>query len=382
MKILYFTTSCQMAGTEKILYELATGLDREKFNILVCTIKSNDGNLLFKLKEAGIATETLNLNSKVQFFKVLKLIQIIKNFKPDVIQSFLFFDNILSRIFGRICGVSIIISGQRNVETHRSKLRNFIDRITIPLTDFFISNTEAGKKKLIEREKIFPSKILIIQNGIDLKVIHSVLDDQKKNRLLNGIITDIQILGQETKIIGFVGYLEKQKGVRYLLEAFSKLETESIDSVVLVIIGDGSVRNELEEFARKLKIENRVYFLGHMKEAMKFMFLFDIFVLPSLWEGMPNVILEAMTFGLPIIATDVGGVPEIITDGKNGFLVRSKNSKILSEKIKYVLNLSGQERKKIGDEARKRIEDKFSLEKMIKNYQNFYQGLIKKKQSA
>lgn len=375
IKILYFITSSQMGGAEKMLYELSKRINKSRFKILVCTIKNEDGQLLKNLEKVNIQTKTLNLNSKWQFFKVFKLIKIIKEFNPDILQSFLFFDNILARIFGKLWKVPIIISGQRNVEIYRSFLRNFLDKITLPLTDFVISNTKAGKKFLIEKGKVSPVKILVIPNGVDLTKIPSSLKKEERNRLLKEILpTTNHCLS--TKIIGFVGFLSKQKGVEYLLKAFSFLKKELKKRTFLVIIGDGPIKNNLEKFSRKLNIENRVYFLGHKKEAINYMPLFDVFCLPSLWEGLPNVLLEAMACQVPVIGTRVGGVPEIIENRKNGFLVEPKNPKMLAEKISYVLSLTKEKRKEIGKEGRERIRNKFSLGKMIGAYENLYKNFF------
>ena len=374
IKILYLTTSCQMAGTEKMLYELTGRIDKEKFEVLVCTIKSGDGDLLSKLKEKGIQTKTLNLNSKWQFFKTLKLIKIIRNFKPDIFQSFLFFDNILARVFGRLCKVPIIISGIRNVEIYRSFWRNFLDKITLPFADFVISNTQAGKKFLSEKERIPLNKIFVIPNGIDLTKVPPPLTKEQKTHLLKEILPTTNYL-LPTNIIGFVGYLTKQKGVTYLLQAFSQLKEEIRERTLLLIIGDGPIKNDLENLAGKLKIKNRVHFLGHKKEAINYMPLFDIFCLPSLWEGQPNVILEAMALGLPIIGSRVGGVPEVIENKKNGILVSPADPKALSEAIEFLLK-DKEEREKIAQNALNSVK-RYDIKIMVENYENLYQRLAK-----
>jgi len=171
-----------MAGAEKMLFELVQRINREKFEVLVCTIKGDNDGLLLNLKKKKIQVRALHIKSKWQFLKVVWLFKIIKDLKPDILQSFLFFDNLLARIFGRLCKVPVVISGQRNVETQRSSIRNFLDKITLPLADFVISNTRAGKKILIEREKVNPKKIIVIPNGIDLQKIPPFLNKKERNK--------------------------------------------------------------------------------------------------------------------------------------------------------------------------------------------------------
>ncbi len=357
-KILYLTTTSKISGAEKMLYELAKRINKEKYEVAVCTITDDlEDQLLDKLKKEGVKTYCLNLNKKWKIWKSFKLYRIIKSFKPEIIQSFLFFDNILARVFGKITGVPFIISGQRNVETHRSFLRNFFDKITIPFSDLVISNTKEGKEILIKREKAPEEKIKVIYNGIDIK------EDSEKIKLSN--LTEKEI---PDKIkIGFIGRLTKQKGLDYLLKAVSNLKEE----IILIIIGEGEEKERLEKKAKELQIE--AHFTGYVKNASSYIKFFDLFVLSSLWEGMPNVILEAMSQEVPVIATKVGGVKEMVKNNKTGFLIESQNSKELKEKIEHVLSLSNKEREEIGKKAREFTEKEFSIEKMVKEYEKIYE---------
>lgn len=359
-KILYFTTSPIIGGAEKQLFELVTNLNKNKFEILVCAIKGEqEGPLLEKIREKGIKTKSLNVNSKWRFYKVFQFYSLLKKEKPDILQSFLFFDNIIARIFGKIAGITIVISGQRNVEIKRSWLRNFLDKITLPLADFVVSNSEAGKSILINREKVSEEKIRVIYNGIKIDSVYQNKKDKEGNN----------------KTIGFVGHLTKQKGVEYLLRATKELK-EKKEDFALKIIGDGSERRSLEKLSQDLSIENFVYFVGHKENAWKYMQDLNVLVLPSLWEGLPNVIMEAMAVGLPVVATSVGGVPELIKNNETGFLVGPKDPKALAEKIEHVLNFSEVEKKKMGENARRAVEEKFSIEKMVSEHEGLYKKLM------
>lgn len=356
IKIFYLITTSKIAGAEKQLFELVNRLDKNKYDIFVCTIMGEEkGELLKKVRIEGIKCDSLNINSKWHFLKVFKLIFLLKKEKPEILQSFLFFDNLLARVFGKILHIPIIISGQRNVETHRSKLRNFIEKTTISFSDCIVSNSYAGKDILINREGLSEDKIRVIYNGINLD---SVSDIKNNN---------------DCQSLGYVGRLEKQKGIVFLLEAMAILNNKKLK---LLIIGDGKEKEVLELKSRELGINDCVEFLGRKENAWNYMKDFGIFILPSLWEGMPNVILEAMSQGKLIIATNVGGVPEIIIDRENGFLIEPGKAKDLAEKIDYVLNLPEEEKRMVRENARKTVEKNFSIDKMVKEYENLYKELL------
>lgn len=172
-----------------------------------------------------------------------------------------------------------------------------------------------------------------------------------------------------------MGHLTKQKGVEYLLKATKELK-EKKEDFALKIIGDGSERRSLEKSSQDLSIENLVHFIGHKENAWKYMQDLNVLVLPSLWEGLPNVIMEAMAVGVPVVATNVGGVPELIKNGETGFLVEPKNPKTLAEKIEHVLNLPEEERNRVGEKARRVVKEKFSIEKMVNEHEGLYKKLM------
>ena len=371
IKIMYLTTTSQLSGAEKMIYEIAKRINKDKYEVLVCTIKDDsDNQLLSKLREERINTACLELDRKWKVWKIIKLCRMIKDFKPDILQTFLFFDNILARVFGKLMGVPVIISGQRNVDTHRSQIRNFVEKRTLPLVDCIIINSKAGKKILIDREKNPEKKIEVIYNGINIKDFNRVQKPELSD------LTEGNVFSSNKFIIGFIGRLAQQKGLDYLLKAAVELK-EKLPNIIFIIIGEGKRKNNLEQLAEELGIRDIMYFTGHKDRGWQYTKLFDLLVLPSLWEGMPNVILEAMAQGVPVLATKVGGIPELIEDGKDGFLIESKNSKTLADKISYVFNLPEEKRIEIGENARKKIKENFSIEKMVQEHERLYKDLLK-----
>ncbi len=355
-KILFITTTPAISGAEKMLLHLATNIDKSKYEVIVCSIKaSSEGTLLEKLAAAGVTTHSLNVNKKHQLIGVISFYKLLKDFSPDILQSFLFFDNIIARLFGRLTKTPVIISGQRNVETHRSLLRNFLEKITLPLATCVVSNSIAGKKILVKRERF---------SGEKIKVIYNCVPEQTKATPLS--------LDKSKQHLLFVGRLSEQKGLTTLLDALCILKNKNTH---LTLIGEGEQLSLLKKIVSEKELDSRVSFLGRKEDAWQYFNNFSLLVLSSWWEGTPNVVLEAMQQKVVVVSTSVGGVNEIIEDGVNGFLVPPKDATALAEKIDFVLGLSPQERFKIGEAARKTVEEKFSVKKMVSEYETLYQKL-------
>ncbi len=369
VKVMYLSTTSRLCGAEKIIYELSKRINKERFEIMVCTIKDDlEGGLLDKCRGIGIKATSFGVENKWKFYKSFQLYKIIKEFNPDILQSFLFFDNILARIFGKIAGVPVIICGLRNVEAERSFLRNCVDKYTLPLADMVISNTRGGEKLLLEKFHLTHPRVKVIYNGIELREEKNVV---KKKEFLK----EIGLSGDEI-IVGFIGRLEKQKGIQYLLDALQILNEQN-SSVYALIIGEGREKNKLEKYS--LSNSCKAIFLEWKENAARYLTSFDLLVLPSLWEGMPNVVLEAMKQGIPVIVTSVGGNIEIIEDGMTGFLVKPGNSQTLAEKIKMVLSLSESEKTSIIKNAKDKVINNFNIDKMVKEFEDTYISLLSKK---
>lgn len=368
IRILYLTTTSKVSGAEKIMYELSKRINKERFEIMVCTIKDDlKEGLLEKSRDIGIKAATLGVKNKWEFYKSFQLFKIIKDFNPDIIQSFLFFDNILARIIGKLAGVPIIISGQRNIPLAIPFLRNLAERFTISFSNLIISNTNGGKNWLINKFKLNSERVKVIYNGIGIEEIDYVQKDE--------FLKEIGLFGDE-KIVGFIGRLEKQKGVQYLIDAMRILK-EQVPSIHALVIGDGKEEDKLKKYANSLNCN--VNFLGWKNNASLYLKFFDLLVLPSLWEGMSNVLLEAMWQRISVIATSVGGNIEIIEDSKTGFLVEPGNSNALAEKILEVISLSESKRQSIIRNAEDKVINNFNIDKTVKEFEDTYLALISKK---
>ena len=219
-----------------------------------------------------------------------------------------------------------------------------------------------------EKLRIERSKIVVIPSGVDSRHFNPERYEVKKkaSQINNEFNLDDEI------VIGYVGRLYPAKGLTYLFHAVKKIQ-ERYRNIVLLIVGDGSLRNELEVMARDLNV--RSIFAGWQRDTAPYYSIMDIFVLPSLFEGVPNVILEAMAMKIPVIATKVGGNPDILSNGKNGFLVPVRNVQQLALALEKLIgddNLRAQ----MGAIERQKVEAQFLWSKTAENVEKVYTDCI------
>jgi glycosyltransferase involved in cell wall biosynthesis len=178
--------------------------------------------------------------------------------------------------------------------------------------------------------------------------------------------------------IGFVGRLHPQKGLDFLLQAMQMIR-DRLHNAMLFIIGDGELRRSLENQTREYGLQHIVSFLGTSQDIPSLLYSLNLFVLPSLWEGMPVALLEAMAAGLPVVATSVGGVPEVVLDGETGFLVPPGNPEALGQAI-LALYEQPELRIHMGLAGKQRVQNCFSSETVTRNLELIYQELLEEKQ--
>lgn len=286
------------------------------------------------------------------------IFRLLKKIKPDIIQAQTVESGMDLFILNKLFRKPYIIWG-RGSDAYflfRNK-KDWVLKQALKNVDAVISLTDDMKKQIM---KVYDREIFIIPNGIDLDVFEGLSKENLRKKF--GFKKD-------EKIILYVGRFHPIKGSTYLIDAVKNINDKNKK---LLLIGRGEERNYLEELVKKFKIENIVTFVGRIpnKEVFEYMVASDVLVLPSLSEGFPNVILEAMASGLPIVATKVGGLPEIVNIGENGFLVEPKNSEQIAEKISLLFK-DEKLRKRI---SRNNIEEvkKYSWESVVDRLEKIY----------
>ena len=356
-KILFLVTQSEMGGAQRYIYEVARLLDKNRCEAVVAA-GEGDGELFRKLETIGISSRQLKQMKRTPWpWQMTKAIweirDLLKKEKPDVlflcsttagllgsIASF-FYRNLVSKNETKFQVIYRI--GGWAFRDPRPFWKNWLvllaEKLTAPLKDLVIVNSEIDRK-LALRYKIVPERKLVkIYNGIDVNSLNFFSREEAQKRL-NLFYPD------NGKIIGTVANFYKTKGLEYLIKAAIQINAQ------FVIIGDGRLRLKLEKLIKKYKLENKIFLVGRIPDAYKYLKAFDVFVLPSLKEGFPWIILEAVAAQIPVVATKVGALPEILSEES---LVEPKNTEALVKKISWMLE----------HPASSQLKPEFTLAKMV-----------------
>ena len=360
--ILFVTVGYTLGGAENMIAQIAPRLKTRGYNIRVLVFKGW-GTVSEKLKNSGV--DCIALHGKGKFDpRVLwrYFIYLLKN-PPDLIIAFLYRAYIPTRIFGFFLGILNISAVQDSLQWMNS-FQLFFERITAIFCTIIYSCSNSVTSSLLQDIGMKREKVVTIPNSVDVDSFSIKINKEKKLREL-GLQSNVKIVGTVCRL------QEPKKGVKFLLEATKKLQDKF--NFQLIIVGTGKDEETLKSIAEKQRINAR--FLGEREDVREILQIMDVFALASFYEGSPVSVLEAMAAGLPVVATNIGGVKEIVSDGKTGFLVEPGDSNALAEKIKKLLE-DRKMRKDFGETGFKRVKENFSIDKTVNRIEKLWKGRL------
>ena len=365
IKVCHIVDELGVGGTEMNLKEIALNL-RDKYDHEIWCLKGK-GVMAPEIEKNGLSVRAFDFRGGIKFSSILILTRDMKKKRFGIVHCHGLFPSIWGRIAALLAGVPVRIVHCQNLyygitSWARMKLI-FLSNFTTKI----IAVSEAVKRSLVEYVGIDRLKIEVVYNCSKKFAIPSP-ETRKNARAELGVIDG-------DFVVGSISRLEEHKGHRCLLEAVAKIK-DNMPHLKCLIVGDGPAMEILKQKARDLKLDDIVIFSGFRADTETMLSIMDIFVLPStIREGLPLTLAEAAAAALPLIATSVGGNPEIVFDGRNGFVIEPNNAEEIAAKIKY-LSDNRSDIKKMGDESLKIWKRKFTLEEMLRKIDSLYQSLI------
>jgi starch synthase (maltosyl-transferring) len=358
-RLLYIITELDVGGAENALCELATRLDRQAFQPEVACLYG-EGPLAGRLRARGVDVHPLGARGKWDLRVLWRLRRLLR--RADLAHSFLFHANMVTRVAAIGAGLAAVVSSARIAERSRPRRRS-LERWTHRLIDAQVC-VSTGVRDWYAAGGFPTHKLLVIPNGVDVDRFAG-RDPAFKTQL--GLPAD-------TPLVTAIGRLHEQKGMEFFLRAAASVRHSRPDCHFL-LIGRGPLEGKLRAQARELRLDDHVTFLDFCGQIPDVLKATDVFVLPSLWEGMPNVVLEAMAAAVPVVATRVEGVADIIEHGKTGLLLMPKDIPSLSSSTRRLLDEPGRARA-IGEAAQAHVRASFSIEATVRRHHELYARLL------
>jgi sugar transferase (PEP-CTERM/EpsH1 system associated) len=375
LRVLHVVNRLELGGTESGILRVAAGLGGEEFLHAVCTARGHSAEFAARHSFSGQIFDATGPESRFQIL-VYRFAQIIRDFRPHVVHSRNW--GAIEAVFAaRLAGVPAIIHSEHGYELEILEglpLRQRLFRRAAYAAADAVFTVSSDLRDFHARQAgVSTSSIDVIPNGVDSDRFAPRPQKQSACRAALG-------LPDTSFLVGTVGRLVPIKDQALLLRAARVLDDRGVN-VSVALAGEGPELEQLRTLAGALSLSSRVHFLGASRSIPDFLNALDVFVLPSVSEGMSNTVLEAMSSGLPVIATSVGGNPELIEDQVSGRLFQSGDLIKLAE---YLLNLAKDQqiRRALGAMARARILGSYRLDSMLDRYRNLYQRLASRRKNA
>ncbi|HEY6524089.1 MAG TPA: glycosyltransferase [Solirubrobacteraceae bacterium] len=350
-------------GAERFALGLVTHLPRDRFEPWVCSTRFATPEASESLADAGVSHISLRRTGKLDVYRLGGLAMLLRLGRFDVIHAHMFGSNVWGTVLGKLCNVPVIIAHEHNWSYSGELMRRTIDRHVIArYATRFVAVSESNRTRMIELEGIPAEKVLVLPTAY---IPHRVTEP-----------TDIRAelgLAPDARIIGVVATLRVEKALEVMISAAAQV-IQKFPDAHLVIAGDGPQRESLEAQVTSMGLTGHVHFLGERRDVTPLLQTVDVGALSSDWEGMPLFVLECMATGTPVVATNVGGLPEIVEDDRTGLLVPPRDPAALAAAISALL-ADPERGRLLAATAAERMDD-FTIETVAHRFADLYEQLV------
>lgn len=374
IRVLQMIDKPFLGGGQAVLLSLAKGLDKARFEVEVAA--QGGGPLEDAAREAGLPFRPMPFGRRLSPGIIRTIAGELKPNPPDILHTHGGIAGLYGRLAARRAGIKSVVHTIHGI--HYLHYRNpaarrayvLLERICSRRTDAVVLVSKADLEEAARRRLAPVAKLKLVRNGIDLQELSSEAFAARAK-------TVRMRLGMQPPVVGTVARLHRQKGLIHLMKAVPAI-LEAHPEARVLIAGGGELEPELRAQVGRLRLDRRFALLGARPDGRELMSLFDIFVLPSLWEGLPLVLIEAAALGRPIVATDIGGSREIISHGGTGLLVPPADPAALAAAVNRLLGDPALAAR-LGAKAKSLIPHQFTLERMVREYESIYVSLAGRK---
>ncbi len=371
--IVLVIDNLEYGGAQRQVVELANHIDPSRFDVHICSL-SEYVPLADRLVDRKRRLHIITKRGKYDVTIIPRLARLLHQLRADIVHGYLFAAEIAARLAGRLALTPLIFGSERNTD-YRLKRRQLITyRLTRGCMDLIVANSNSGAQFDCRLFGYRPSQCRVIHNGVDTRQFHPH-DEQALRRKLG--------IGDQEYAVGMFGSFKKQKNHPLLFRAARRLLQRLPQTRLLLVgaelyggmYGSDDYKREMDRLVDELGIRSRCLFLGNRHDVDRLYCVCDLTVLPSLFEGTPNVALESMACGIPVIATEVSDNAQIIPDGRVGYVIPLGDEVALCDRICQLLE-NNEQRRQMGREARAWVESEFSMARLVDKTTRIYQDAL------
>lgn len=363
LRILHLLTSAGLGGTESSVLVLARGMDPDRFWSEVAVLRG-EGPMSARWRQAGLAVTHLNVQREWTPRAVQKLARLVRGGRYDVVTLYGVAVNVLGRLACKLAGQRSVVGVIRGLTNERtiSRTRLWLDRLSFPWAVCYVSNSQAVIDHLVEAG--FPAgKLRLARTGLSTDPFDRAPPREEARR-------QVGIGRVPPPVVTCVGNLRPVKNHSFLLRACRLLVDRQV-GFLLLLVGAGLEEGRLRRQVRDLSLTEHVRFLGGREDVPVVLAASDLFVLSSLWEGLPRSVMEAMAGRLAVVATDAGGVKELVVDGETGYVLPVSDAAAFAGRMAELLENPAL-RRRMGEAGYRRVQERFTEDRMVRAMEKIY----------
>jgi glycosyltransferase involved in cell wall biosynthesis len=359
-----------VGGAEEMVLNLVKHLPTRFEPVILCL--NSAGPIGEEIRNTGVEFHVLGVTPGWRRpWELIDIERALASLRADIVHTFLLTASLYGRFAAMMARVPIIIGTEVNIYEQKTPRHSAVERWLMAKTDRVVVSAESVRDFYIEQVGADPGKIEVIYNAVDWQQLVAT-EDPEALRVQFGV-------PQGAPLAGIIARLTEQKAHAHLFEAMAK--TPGLEGLHLLVVGDGHLRGSLEALSASMRLADRVHFLGARRDLGNLLSAIDMFVMPSLWEGLPLSMVLAMGGGLPVVATRVAGIPEVVHDGETGLLVPPADPVRLGEAMARLVR-DASLRARLGSAARARVLPRFGVDGYVASVTELYDRLLIEKHMA